>query len=182
MARRRRRSKKWISWLIILILLFAAVVVVYLVWENYFKDEGNSPSKEPEVIQVEKDEDEQNSDEAEEVKTEEKEIVKQYEGEDPNSNTELTGVVTYAGVVGNRLSIRVNINQYLSGGICKLRLVFEGDIAAYSDEASIVSSASTSTCEGFDIPLSKLSSGEYDIYIDLDANGKKGVITGEVNI
>ncbi len=165
-----------------MILLFAAVVVVYLVWENYFKDEGNSPSKEPETSQVEKDEDEQKSDGIEEVEAEEKEPVKQYEGEDPNNNTELTGVVTYAGVANNRLSIRVNINQYLSSGICKLRLVFEGDVAAYYDEANIVSSASTSTCEGFDVSLSELSSGEYDIYIDLDADGKKGVITGEVNI
>ena len=36
----------------------------------------------------------------------------EYAGEDPNEREDLTGVVTYAGVNGNNLMIRVNIDQH----------------------------------------------------------------------
>ena len=35
--------------------------------------------------------------------------------------------ISYAGVNGDKLMIRVNINQYLSGGNCSLRLLYEND-------------------------------------------------------
>ena len=112
----------------------------------------------------------------------EKEEVVQYEGENPNSATDLTGVVTYAGLVGDKLTIRVNINQYLSGGSCALRLLYEDDINVYSETVNIVNSASTSTCEGFDVPRTGLAGGKYSIIINLASDGKTGVINGEVNL
>lgn len=181
MARRRKRSKKWISWLIILILVIAAGVVVYLVWDNYFNDDkGRSEEQQTEIVDKNADnESEQKETEQVEVKKEE---VVQYEGENPNTAAELTGVVTYAGLVGDKLTIRVNINQYLSGGSCALRLVFEDDVNVYSETVNIVNSASTSTCEGFDVPRTGLAGGKYSIIINLDSDGKTGVINGEVNL
>lgn len=77
--------------------------------------------------------------------------------------------------------IRVNINQLLGGGTCKINLIANGD-TVYTDIASIIGSASTSTCEGFNIPTSKLSQGKHQIIIDLSSSGKTGQIVGEVNI
>ena len=182
MVQRRRRSKKWISWLIILVLLVAAVIVAYQVWDNYFNDK-----KEPETTEVDKKEEEkQNENKVEPENTtpepEEKKENIQYEGEDPNVGASLTGAITYAAVSGTNILIRVNIDQYLSSGSCELRLVKEGDVNAYSDTANIISSATTATCEGFNVPLSSVSSGNYNIYINLTSGDKTGVINGEVNV
>lgn len=181
MARRRKRSKKWISTLFILILLVAACVIVYLVWDNYFNDDKDKSGVEETAIS-EEEKPEEETEPIEEQEIVEKEETIQYEGENPNSANELSGVVTYAGAVDNKLMIRVNINQYLSGGSCSLRLLFEGDVNMYGEVVEIVDSASTSTCAGFDVPLEKLSSGHYLIIINVASGDKTGVINGEVDV
>lgn len=176
---RRRRSKKWISWLIILILLVAAFVVVYLVWDNYFNDNKDKSGEvgEESSVQEERDsgEETKNDDEEDDKK------VKQYEGDDPNDADELSGVVTYAGVVDGVVMVRANIDQYLGGGSCKLSLL-SGETVVYEETANIASAASTATCEGFDISAKQLNTGDYKIIIKIEANGKTGTIRGEISI
>ena len=181
---RRKRSKKWISWLIILILLIAAGVVCYLVWDNYFndkKDDAVTPTDTSEQVKDEKNgEEEIRTDETNGEESDDKK-VKQYEGEDPNKAEELSGVVTYAGVVSNKVMIRANIDQYLETGTCKLNLLKDGQVV-YEDTARVVGSAATATCEGFDIPSTKLSNGNYEIIIKIETNEKTGTIRGSINI
>lgn len=181
MAKRRRRSKKWISWLLGLILLIAAGVVIYLVWDSYFNEEKVIKREGTEVVEAERVEKEQEEEQKEVKNTEEKKEVILYEGGDPNEAEELSGVVTYAGVSGDNLMIRVNIDQYLSEGSCNLILTKDG-VATYGDAAAIVSSAATATCEGFNVPVSGIGSGNYEIVIKLNSGGKVGTINGEVNI
>lgn len=182
MARRRKRSKKWISTVFILILLVAAGVVIYLVWDNYFNDKKEEPKTDETVVVDDglKPTESESKPEVQEV--EQKEEVVQYDGENPNNGGELTGVVTYAGVSGGKLMIRVNINQYLSGGSCNLRLLSSDGSVAYDDVAGITDSASTSTCEGFDVSTAGLAGGSYEIVIDLISGGKTGTINGEVGL
>lgn len=194
MAQKRKNRRKWVYWLVIVLLLVAAGVIIYLVWNSYFRPK-NSDIHEDNVVKVaddkvekdnkvDKDDAEQNNngiggntDEVEREK--EKEQVAAYEGDNPNYNNQLTGALTYAGVNGGILVIRVNIDQYLDSGTCRLSL---GGGTEYSDVVNVVSSASTSTCEGFDIPVSKLASGTYKITIDLNSGDKKGIIEGEVSV
>lgn len=173
---RRKRNKKWICWLI---LLAAASVVAYLVWDSYFreKDDGAEISQKTLVQEENKPvESSKNDDGAEDEKK-----VKLYEGEDPNELEGLSGVITYAGAIDGVVMIRVNIDQYLGGGSCVLSLLNEG-VTMYEEVANIVSSASTATCEGFDIPVDQLSNGEYEIVIKIESNGKTGTIGGKVTI
>ncbi|MBQ2660603.1 hypothetical protein IJF93_00810 [Candidatus Saccharibacteria bacterium] len=186
MAQKRKRkngSKKWAYWILMVMLFVGAGVVCYFVWDVYFKVKDDSGNKDAEVSQEEtKDEmkDEEKS-EGEIETAPEKEKVVQYEGEDPNTAEVLSGVMTYAGVSGDSLMIRVNIDQYLSGGSCGLSLLKDG-VEEYSDVSAIVDSAATSTCEGFDVPVSELDSGLYQIVINLDADGKTGAIKGEAKV
>lgn len=174
---RRRRKKSWISWLIILVLLVVTGVICYLVWENYFKEkEILEPEEEARIETVINNDEEKELDEP--VKKEE---VVQYDGENPNSNSGLTGVVTYAGVSGDNLMIRVNIDQYLNGGECMLLLSIAGN-TVYSNVARVIDSAATATCEGFNVPMSLLEAGNYSILIEVSSGNKKGIIKGEVNI
>lgn len=188
MAQRRKRNKKWISWIIILVLLISAGVVCYFVWDSYFKDKSKDELKPIEQSQVEKKE---SNNKTEEKKTEEKteepqrekekDSTAQYEGNNPNTASGITGAITYAGVSGDNLMIRVNIDQYLNGGKCTLALR-QGGGNVYSMEASVVDSASTSTCEGFNVPVGGLPNGTINIIIYINSGDKTGEIAGEVSL
>lgn len=105
-----------------------------------------------------------------------------YEGNNANTFDSLTGVITYASVSGDKLLIRTNIDQYLSSGACALTLT--NGTNTFSLSANIIPDASTSTCEGFDVPLSSLSafSGETNIKITLTSGDKSGSLEGVVNL
>lgn len=186
-TKRRRRSKKWISWVIILILLIAACVVGYFVWDSYFRDKSEEKQNNTtEVVEEQKIDKNDNNSETEDAVDLTNEVddgkkIEQYDGDNPNTAEALSGVVTYAGVNGDKLMIRVNIDQYLTSGNCELTLTKNG-ANIYSSIASIVGSASTATCEGFDVPTGNLGGGNIKINIKLNANDKSGVIQGEVNI
>lgn len=108
--------------------------------------------------------------------------VAQYEGDDPNELHELTGVITYSAVSGENLSIRVSIDQTLDSGACKLTLT--SGSAMYMTEAAVIQSgATTSSCEGFDVPLAELTAGsEWDISIAIASGDKTGLIAGKANL
>lgn len=176
MTKRRRKSKKWIGVALFLVLLVVAGVICFLVFESYFKEEEVAPEPEMPVVV----EPEEEKDETEEIVARKEEIV-QYEGENPNKADNLTGVVTYAGVNDGVLRVRVNIDQYLAEGSCSLALV-RGGATIYTEEAGIIDSAATATCEGFDVPVSGFSSGMTQIVITISSGGKTGIINGEVNL
>ena len=178
MAQKQKKNKKWLFWVIIMLLFVVAAVVCYFVWDGYFKKkEEVKPVEEQSSVEDKK---EGEAEKAPEVVEKEKKKVVQYEGEDPNEREDLTGVVTYAGVNGNNLMIRVNIDQYLNGGSCELSLM--QDSVVYSDTANIVSSAATATCEGFNVPINGLGKGNYKIVIKISSGDKAGIINGEVDI
>ena len=182
MSKRRKRSYKWISWVLFLVLLIGAAIVVFLVRDSIFGEKKEEPTIEAENIVIE-----QNDSIKEEPKIEaeapqpEKEEVVSYDGDNPNKEDDLTGVVTYAGIVDEVLMIRVNIDQFLSQGTCKL--VLEKDGATRHEEmAQIVDSAATATCEGFNVSAGTLEGGNYKIIIKLESGEKNGIINGEVSL
>lgn len=100
-----------------------------------------------------------------------------YDGDDPNSLDSITGLVTYSGINNDNLVVRVNIDQFLNSGECKI------SVGAFSEIVNLIPNASTSTCEGFDIPLSSLSDegGEYKFIIELSSGEKTGTIEGSIS-
>ena len=180
MAKRRRRNKKWLKVILFLILIIVAGVICFLVWDSYFKDDNSEV--ESEVIEqpiVEQDGIKTEIEAEENVEVVEKEEVLQYDGADPNDSVDLTGVITYTNVVNGVLTIRVNIDQYISSGSCELALV-RGGAEIYGETVQMIDSASTSTCKGFDVSTDGLGSGSTSIIINLSGDNKNGVISGEV--
>ncbi len=173
--RKNKKNKKILSVVLFLVLFVVAGAVAYFMWDGYFREDKKEDEDSEIVEEVE--EIEEGGKGAGEVI--EKEPVVQYEGDDPNEAEELTGVITYAAVNGDNLMIRVNIDQYLEDGSCELNLVQGG--VKYSDTADI-SSVTTATCEGFNVPVGKLGSGNYQIVIKISSGGKTGTIKGEVNV
>ena len=186
MAQKRKRSKKWIYWVLLLVLLVAAGVVAYLVWDGYFRDKsGESDAPRASEVVGWAEEKKEMKEDGKEIENDDEEEddkkVKQYDGEDPNKAEKLSGVVTYAGVLNGRLTIRLNIDQYLEEGKCELNLVKDGS-TVYTETSGIVSAATTATCEGFDVSMSGFGAGKYSVVVKLDAGGRTGTIKGEVEI
>lgn len=192
--RRRRRSKKWAYWLVVLALVAVAAGVGYKVWDEYFRDDngtsevvdsGGSGKEPAEVVKPKEDVGgkEENIDENENTDEEVLPPAKpQYDGANPNTSNGVTGVITYAGVSDGVLVVRVNIDQYLSGGSCALALAQDG-ASLYEETVKVVDLAATSTCEGFNVPVTKINrSGEVGIRIMVTSGEKSGIIESEVNL
>ena len=130
-------------------------------------------------IQTKAQSDSSNTEDAEEQP--DNKTPKQYDGEDANASEALTGVVTYSAFSGGKLIIRTNIDQYLGSGICTITLA-DGD-HSLEHTTSIIPEASTSTCEGFDVPESELTDFERPITVNiyLASGDRSGVIIGRVN-
>lgn len=184
-TRRRKKSRKILKVVVILILVAVAAAIVFLVWDAYFNDTKpkETAGGTDVTVEVEKVEEEAkpSADKKEETETVQKEKVIQYEGDDPNEEKGLTGVITHAGVSGDFLMIRVNIDQYLSQGTCILTLRKDSE-NVYSDTANVIDAAATATCEGFNVPVAELPSGKMNIIIYVSSGEKSGEIHGEVEI
>ena len=180
MAKKQKKNKKWLYWFLMLVLFVVAAVIVYLVWTAYFKDkdEEQDSSVTIETVEVEEQEEPQGQEEAE---IPNKPKVVQYDGEDPNSADALSGVITYAGFNDNRLMVRVNIDQYVDDGECRLDLMRDG-ILIHEEVTGIVGNVSTASCDGFDVPVDIIGEGVIDIEIHLDSDGRTGIIKGEADV
>lgn len=107
----------------------------------------------------------------------------QYEGENPNSLEELTGVVTYKGVENGTLTIMTMLHQYLhQTGLCVITLTGQNTQSSYTASVDAHGDATASYCENFDIPTSALASDTYRIEIKLTGDGKTGTIRDEVKL
>ena len=177
----RRNNRKWLWWGVgFLMIVIISVAIVLAI--NKTKPISGNTQNQTVATPVEKEEKSEVKEKQEEVSgTEKKEEVKQYEGEDPNESESLTGVISYTGVSGDNLMVRVNIDQYLSGGNCKLVLAKNG-MAVYSGIAEIESLVSTSTCNGFDVPVTGIGAGNFVVEVTLESDGKYGKMVGEVTI
>ena len=175
----RKNKSKWIWWgsgiLVVAIIAGGIVAIV-----NAISGAEEAETETQEVVKVKTAE---QKDEADTEEAVEKPKVKQYDGDDEEEDetADLTGVVTYAAVNGDNLMIRVNIDQFLASGTCELVLRKDG-VSIYNTTTDIMSVATTSTCNGFDIPAAELESGEMTMIIYLNADGRTGEITGEVAI
>lgn len=105
-------------------------------------------------------------------------ITVQYEGENPNRASDLSGNITYTGYSNGVISIVTVINQYLDNGTCELKLTgSNGNI--YTATSDIFAAVATSACSDFNIDVTPDS---YQIEILLTSGEKQGTITGEVSL
>lgn len=192
--KQRKKDKKWLWWVVFVTLLLVLIGgAVYLVWNGKMRvsNGGVSDKRDDETASVmdekeeggEKDGKDSGDEDTEVTEEEKKEIAEKmehYGDEDtPNGLDGLTGVVTYAGVIDGELVVRVNIDQYLTEGTCVLTLM-QGGKSIYVETTGIKESATTATCEGFNVPVNGLVVEGAKITVGLSADGKRGEIVGEV--
>ena len=114
------------------------------------------------------------------VPEEEKDTPLRYEGDNPSSSDSLSGAITYSAVSGDVLIIRTTIDQ-LASGSCTATLANGGKVVTRT--STLAQNPSSSTCEGFDIPVSELGSGNWNIEITVqDATNRNTTLTTTVGI
>lgn len=192
-SQKKARKNKIIVWsLFFLVLIILAGVIVYQILKD-----NNKSSKVPvlpeKTEKIESKIENTSVTNSETIKTEDgtpedaaagrtPKTPEKYEGQDVNKLEKLTGAITYSAKTTDKYRIRVNIDQFLKlPGTCMLSVTSAGKVV-YTDYVNIISNPSSGSCEGFDIPLTKLSPGEYDIKIEVNANQKTGIIEGKVTI
>ena len=192
-SQKKARKNKVIVWsLFFLVLIILAGVIVYQILKDN-QSRSKTPSLAESTQNIENKIENHNIPEAKTINNEDgtpedaaagrtPKTPEKYEGQDVNQLEKLTGTITYSAKAADNYRIRVNIDQFLKlPGTCKLIVISAGKVV-YTDSVSVISNPSSGSCKGFDIPLTKLSPGEYDIKIEINANQKTGIIEGKVAI
>ena len=166
-----------------MVLIIGAIVVIILVKNNFDKNNtgDNQQNTDVERQGEKKAEDDTGDNSGGDEASKQEEKAPQYDGDSPNKSETLTGMITYANVVDGELVMRINIDQLLQSGNCNLTMSRNG-ITYYTQSVAIQESVTTSTCDGYKIPVSELPKGNLSVEIMLDSDGKTGKITGKVSI
>lgn len=189
--RKQRRNKAPIFIIFFFILAIIATIIVLKIFKIIDqKGKPSSNSESAEIVHQKTDQPSTNN-ENQSIHTEDgtredaeagrtPKTPEQYEGQDVNQLNKLTGTITYSEKSGDKYRIRVNINQFLKlPGTCKLTITSASTVV-YTQTVSIISNPSSGSCEGFDIPLSGIPSGDLNIKIEVNANQKTGLIEGRI--
>lgn len=192
-SQKKSHKNKIIVWsLFFLVLIILAGVIVYQIIKDN-KSRLKTPSLAESTQNIENKIEKTNIPESKTINSEDgtpedaaagrtPKTPEKYEGQDVDQLEKLTGTITYSAKAADNYRIRVNIDQFLKlPGTCKLIVISAGKVV-YTDSVSVISNPSSGSCKGFDIPLTKLSPGEYDIKIEINANQKTGIIEGKVAI
>ena len=109
-----------------------------------------------------------------------------YEGGSVQNSETLTGAINGMSVVGDNLSIRVTINQYINdeNGRCNLTLTSPNG-ATYEYWSDLILNPQTTSCYGWDIPLSDFGgsiSGHWTAQVVVTGDNRAGTFTREVDL
>lgn len=118
----------------------------------------------------------------EEIKAgnETKKQTTENEGQPTTPPDTLNVTLTATNKNGELFQVRSLISKLSSGGTCELKMT--KDSAVITKTASVQALASSSTCQGFDVPISELSSGTWKLILTVTIDGISGQATKDVEI
>ena len=87
-------------------------------------------------------------------------------------------IISAANQINNLLQIRVIIGAIENNGQCNLSLT--KGVTTIKKMSNIQPQASTSTCKGFDVPISELSSGTWLITINYSSDKLTGTVNQDI--
>src|SRR5574344_1225038 len=108
-----------------------------------------------------------------------KETTKQYDG---NASSRMSIVITKNEVVNGKYYLRVLINEVLEDSAkCKLEMSGPNG-SSLSRSASVANNPGSSSCEGFDIPTSGITAGNWTFTVNVTSGEKTGSVSGKITI
>lgn len=95
--------------------------------------------------------------------------------------TAVTVTITSASVSDDVLSIRTSIGTVTSEGTCRLSM--KGPAGnVFSGEAAVQPLASSTTCKGFNVPVSSLATGTWEVTVVFENSSHTGTATKLVEV
>lgn len=206
--RHQKSKKKIIIAVIIIVILVVVAVVGIMAYRNSRNDESTQKSTDStqsdENIKSSDDADESNSSESDETTDENDsesddtdsstnndptnggKTPPRYEGGYVQDSENLTGDISGISVVGDNLSVRVTINQFITDpdGRCELTLTSPSG-ANYQYWSDLIQNPQTTSCYGWDIPVSELGgnvSGHWSATVTVSGDNRTGTFTKEVDL
>lgn len=181
----RKNNKNNPLLIAVIVLLLAAAItffVLSLIAPKNSKKEENSTTASSTVSTTTATSDSDSKISVTTTSVDEPKKVVQNEGEDPNIEPGFTGFFTNSNVSGNKLTLRLTINQIIgTQGTCKL-LMTNDNGGQIEQEVPTVSNPSSSSCQGFDVSLDGVAKGSWNVRVTIDADGKNGILETVVKI
>ena len=106
--------------------------------------------------------------------------TKQTNGSQQTNDTQSTISITGTNQSPTTFSVRTVIDKVIGSGTCTITLTHQTTKVTHM--VDIQPLATTSTCKGFDIPLSQLSVGTWETSITFSGGGFSGSTTTQVEI
>lgn len=176
--KRQKSSKKlWIVSSVVFLIIAGSVAAYALTRTNLVNPDSSDASSSTSSPAVDLSEPTDEQQQAGQVQKEES----LNSGQTPTSTSDsLSVTITAANKNDNTLQIRSLISSILGTGTCTLTLT-KGNVAV-SKTSGIQAGPSNSTCAGFDVPVSELSSGTWAIKIAVTSEGTSGSAQSEVQL
>lgn len=174
------KRTRWIVAVVVVALAAVGVVGYAVFWQNKPAQHTTPSSDHRAEITRNSERGNTNSHKANNQREKEKATIKQYEGESPDDSQSLTGSINYKNIVADELILRVTIDQSLSSGSCQLRLTNAGK--TLTKTALVIPNPSSSSCQGFNVPVSELGSGAWQIEITVSSGDRSGTIVSSITI
>lgn len=108
--------------------------------------------------------------------------VKNPQNNDSPSQSSDKGLrITSTNINGGNLEVRTLLPVITNAGSCSVSATSSGN-TAYTETVGVQALSSSSTCKGFDIPLSSLGAGTWTITVDYSNSAESSSATKEVVI
>jgi hypothetical protein len=172
----RSASKRTIIIIVAGLLLVSALTLAYL----YFNRPNNSKAINNQKTLIKTDDNKTTDGKSTNVDTKTQPVNNE---QSPNTtpDDQVSATITAANQNGSMLQIRTLIQAVTTDGTCSLKLTGpNGSVVTKS--AGIQSLASASTCAGFNVPVSELSPGSWQIELEISIPSKKATLTKTIII
>lgn len=177
------RKNKNTSKIFIVAILIAALLAVggFWIYLTYFTNDSSSSDATKKSSDISADQEPVNETNLAPAKGGNSNETEKNEADNSNSASPnpLSASITSAAQNGGTLQIRTLIEKVTSSGTCTLELSKTGS-NTITKNASVQALSSSSTCAGFNIPTSELSSGTWRISITITSGDDEAHLTESV--
>lgn len=108
-------------------------------------------------------------------------IANEQTNQKSTSDTSVPVEITSVNTSGSTLLVRAIVHTVSDSGSCKLSIQQNG-VVIYSDEANLQALAGSSSCKGFNVPLSSLKSGKHMVTVKYSNGASTGEASREISL
>lgn len=177
--KKQQHTKKKVIIIICTVVAISAIAVAYFAYRSPSAKPTTSPATQKPINYTAPTNDEKTA--GDQIKKQALDSQKQASDSTSNTSSTVPLVITSTNQSSGMVYIRVIIQEVTSAGNCTLSMS-NGTGGVYTATSQVQSMASSSTCEGFNVPISKLSPGSWDINIKYTNGTSSGTATGSISI